>query len=193
MACFFCQSVQSDFHVDAMKHDFRNKQVVILPLGKNISKVFIHETQKKIREFIPNLIIQEGIPMPPSAYYPARKRYRADTLIRWLDRMADKDQIILGITHHDISTTKKPIPDWGVMGLGFQPGKACVASDFRLKRKKSFWKVAIHELGHTAGLKHCPVKTCLMRDAEGRDQTGEEKDFCSSCRERLKKAGWTLK
>lgn len=61
--------------------------------------------------------------------------------------------------------------DFGVMGLGYRPGKACVASSFRLNKEnldEQFYKIAIHELGHTQGLSHCPEKMCFMRSAEGK-------------------------
>jgi archaemetzincin len=75
------------------------------------------------------------------------------------------------------------------MGLGYRPGNACVASSFRLNTKnknEQFYKIAIHELGHTQGLKHCPDKTCFMRDAEGKNPTNEEKDFCQNCKKVLR-------
>ena len=94
-----------------------------------------------------------------------------------------------------ISTTKNEIKDFGVMGLGFRPGNACVASSFRLSKQNKLdqlFKVAIHELGHTQGLPHCEVKTCFMRDAEGKNQTNDEKEFCSSCKIKLEKKGWVF-
>lgn len=95
----------------------------------------------------------------------------------------------------DISTSKGEIKDWGVMGLGYCPGKSCVASSFRLsaqKRQQQFFKVAIHELGHTQGLAHCANKTCLMRDAEGSNYLNEETGFCENCKAVLVKKGWKL-
>ena len=80
----------------------------------------------------------------------------------------------------------------GVDGVDLQPGNAGVASDFRLRNKNNFFKVVIHELGHTAGLPHCPEKICFMRDAEGGDPTGEEKEFCEKCKGYLKSKGWKL-
>jgi archaemetzincin len=82
------------------------------------------------------------------------------------------------------------------MGLGYCPGKSCVASTFRLhgnNRFEKLVKVALHELGHTEGLNHCPEKTCLLRDAEGKDHLNEEKGFCASCKKYLIKKGWELK
>ncbi len=98
----------------------------------------------------------------------------------------------MGITTVDISTTKGKYQDWGVMGLAYKPGNAGVASSYRLKNKSAFWKIVIHELGHTAGLPHCSVKSCFMRDAEGGDHTGEEKEFCSKCKKTLVNNGWLL-
>ncbi|WP_326521356.1 matrixin family metalloprotease [Rhizosphaericola mali] len=102
----------------------------------------------------------------------------------------------LGLTSFDISTTKNSIKDWGVMGLGFEPGKACIASDFRLSSNEKLmqlFKVSIHELGHTQGLKHCKVKSCFMRDAEGRNPTNEEIEFCKTCKHTLISKGWRFK
>lgn len=52
------------------------------------------------------------------------------------------------------------------------------------------FKVAIHELGHTEGLPHCPVKSCFMRDSEGRNPTNEEKEFYPKCKKQLIDKGW---
>ena len=54
------------------------------------------------------------------------------------------------------------------------------------------FKVSIHELGHTQGLPHCVVKYCFMRDAEGRNPTNDEKDFCPACKTFLKQKGWNF-
>jgi archaemetzincin len=81
------------------------------------------------------------------------------------------------------------------MGLGYCPGTACIASSYRLKKGNKltqFYKVAIHELGHTQGLPHCSTKTCLMRDAEGGNPIDEENDFCPKCKKVLIAAGWAL-
>ena len=137
--------------------------------------------------------LKKPILLPSLAFYPKRNRYRADSLIHFLDRMTLDGQITIGLTSKDISTTKGDIPDWGVMGLGFCPGKACVVSAFRLSKgqmHEQLFKVALHELGHTEGLPHCPVRTCFMRDAEGRNPINEEKEFCPKCKAMLILKGW---
>lgn len=163
----------------------------LLPLGKT-NDAFVQQTYAGLKQFLPGLQLLPREPMPDMAYYQPRNRYRADSLIKWMRSRAKQNEVYLGITMQDISTTKGDNPDYGIMGLGYQPGQACVASNFRVRNKKDFYKVAIHELGHTAGLPHCPDKSCFMRDAEGTDPTGEEKGFCSNCKAYLKAKGWKL-
>ena len=148
-----------------------------------------------------DIIIKNSIQLPPKAFNFKKKRYRADSLIRYLGTFVKDGQLIIGLTSKDISATKGGNPDYGIMGLGFCPGRSCIASTYRLKGKnslKKLFKVAIHELGHTQGVaktktKHCPDKTCLMRDMEGKDHWDELKDFCSKCKPVLIKAGLKLK
>jgi archaemetzincin len=82
------------------------------------------------------------------------------------------------------------------MGLGFQPGNACVVSTFRLQKGElsdQLFKLSLHELAHTQGLPHCKNKTCFMRDAKGENHLDEEIGFCQSCKSFLKSKGWLLK
>ena len=150
-----------------------------------------NEFQKTFKK----VIINPRVNLPVRSYYPARSRYRADSLLSFLGRQTNDGCHTIGLTTKDISTTKGKNIDWGVMGLGNCPGKACVASSFRLKGKnpmEKLYKVAIHELGHTEGLPHCLVKTCFMRDAEGQDNTDQETGFCAACKHKLTQAGWTF-
>jgi len=134
-------------------------------------------------------------PLPRSAWYAPRSRYRADSLLRWLDSVAGTSYTrIIGLTHKDISATKDTIPDWGLFGLGALAGKACVVSTFRLRRnataevlRRRFVDVVVHELGHTFGLDHCPVVGCIMEDARGTIKTVDRSTgtFCESCRKLL--------
>ena len=165
--------------------------IKLLPLGKT-NALFVNTTFTELKSIVSNIDLLPHEEMPLFAYYAPRNRYRADSLIHWMRNRAKTNEVYLGITMQDISTTKGDNPDHGIMGLGYQPGRACIASNFRVRDKKNFYKVVIHELGHTTGLPHCPEKTCFMRDAEGTDPTGEEKDFCVKCKEHLKKKGWTL-
>lgn len=149
----------------------------------------------ELHKIYPNVEIKKAIDLPSSAYYKARNRYRADSLVGFLNKRATKGHVIMALTNKDISWTKGTIKDYGIMGLGLCPGNSCVASTFRLSKTNTLnqlFKIAIHELGHTQGLPHCPVKTCFMCDAEGKNHTNELNAFCENCRNHLMSKGWAL-
>ncbi len=156
-----------------------------------------HETVAKVTDGIknvyPNVKVLDAINFPENTYYKERNRYRADSIIKFLNKKTKEGFVTIGLTAKDISATRGKIKDFGIMGLGYRPGKACVASNFRLSkenRDEQFYKIAIHELGHIQGLPHCPEKMCFMRDAEGKNLTNEETDFCKKCKTFLINKNW---
>jgi archaemetzincin len=169
--------------------------IVIQPfLGFPPSQTTLVEQELK-KIYSGPIVVNEPIALPSSALNSSKKRYRADSLIKYLSKKTNKRSLTIGLTDKDISTTKGENKDWGIFGLGYMPGNACIASTSRLKGTNKFeklFKVAIHELGHTQGLDHCPEKTCLMRDAKGKDHLNELKEFCPPCKRVLIKAGWDL-
>lgn len=171
-----------------------NRVISIQPFG-NISSEEVSLFYKEIKKINPKAILQTSIPLPQNAYYLPRNRYRADSLIKFLNKFGNEDTVIIGITNKDISTTKNNYKDWGVMGLGYCPGNACVISTFRLSKLNKIiqtYKVGIHELGHTQGLPHCKNNNCYMRDAEGENPLNEEIYFCDPCKSFLIEKGWEL-
>src|SRR4051812_48499968 len=74
----------------------------------------------------PHIVLLKTINLPSTAFYPARTRYRADSLINFLNLRTKEGHVTIGLTNKDISTTKDSIADWGIMGLAFCPGKACI-------------------------------------------------------------------
>lgn len=162
----------------------------------DFSKSDLQMVAECLRTIYPTIVVNPSIPIPQSARNISRTRYRADSLIHILSRQTHEGHLTIGLTNQDISITKNGVADWGVMGLGFCPGKSCVASTFRLSKKnklEQLHKLAIHELGHTEGLPHCLEKSCFMRDAEGKNPTNEETEFCKRCKKKLINKGWLLK
>ncbi|MCS3531885.1 matrixin family metalloprotease [Chryseobacterium sp. JUb7] len=169
--------------------------VLVQPF-KDLNSESLNFVTSEIKKIYPNVKVLEAIDFPENAYYEERNRYRADSVIKFLNKETKERFVTIGLTSKDISVTKGKIKDFGVMGLGYRPGKACIASKFRLNKKNAdeqFFKIAIHELGHTQGLKHCPEKTCFMRDAEGKNHTDEETDFCKKCKTFLINKNWKFK
>lgn len=170
-------------------------QVVIQPLGE-VEESLLQTTKLAIESKI-NVTarISKPVPLPASAYYPPRRRYRADQILNFLNgqksRVGDK---ILAVTMVDVSTAKPPHADWGVFGLGILGGKSCVVSTYRLNKpgpktlRERVAEVALHEVGHTFGLEHCPTPGCLMNDAEGSIKSIDSSsgDFCPTCLHRIK-------
>ena len=169
--------------------------VVIQPFADMPASLTDH-VATELKGILPFVVVKSPIQLPATSYYSPRNRFRADTLIKYLAARTKDNQVTIGITTRDISTTKGNVEDWGVMGLSYCPGKSCVASSFRLSRSDKagqLFKVAVHELGHTQGLNHCIDRTCLMRDAEGKNTFSEETGFCIKCRTLLSEKGWRIK
>jgi len=170
-------------------------RIVYLQPFHGMPGAVVNDLANRLKKYYPAIRINKNIDLPANAWHAPRKRFKADSIIKFLKEQTTPGHFTIGLTDKDISTSKDKIADWGVMGLGYCPGRACVASSFRLpaKQKTGFlFKVAIHELGHTQGLPHCSQKTCYMRDAEGGNPLKEETAFCARCTLFLKSKGWTI-
>jgi archaemetzincin len=149
----------------------------------------------QLRKVLPQVEVLPPIPLPEEAYTAPRQRYRAERLLRHLSARTPGGYVTIGLTEQDISTSVHGQADYGIMGLGLMPGNACVASCRRLtkaRRDQQFFKIAIHELGHTRGLPHCPEAGCLMGDHGGRNRSDQQTDFCPKCEAHLIRQGWQL-
>jgi archaemetzincin len=177
--------------------------VYLQPLGAELPEADVALVEQALRAMLGIEVRRLArVDLPAAAYYRPRRRYRAEKLLTFLDTRLPRDGAwILGLTGVDISTTKGDVPDWGVLGLGELPGTSGVISAFRCHRKARgpeharirLAKVAVHEIGHTLGLDHCPTRGCLMEDAQGKVTTCDrEYDFCARCRDKLATAGRPL-
>lgn len=177
-------------------HRAPGRSVRLQPLGDDLADQDLAQARRAIeRHFGAAVEVLPRLPMPQAAYYPPRRRYRADRLLDALAELpAGTGQYTLGATAVDISWTKGAHEDWGVLGLARIGGSVGVVSSFRCgaaavgreRASERFGKVAAHELGHCLGLQHCATDHCLMRDAESRVATlDDSRGLCPRCRARL--------
>ena len=177
--------------------------IAIQPLGQKLPQDDVDMVRAGLTQvFGVKVIVLPRVPLPQGAYFAPRKRYRADKLLAFLRTVKPQNAFrVLGLTAADISTTKGRFYDWGILGLATLDGSSCVVSSFRTKKRargrrharERLSKVAVHEIGHTLGLEHCPTLGCLMEDAQGSVLTTDrEYNLCSKCRSTLKGSGYRL-
>ena len=139
-------------------------------------------------------VIEEEIALDPF-YSTDRKQYHSTEILRQLLPFAAVDEHhILGIMDEDIYI---PILTF-VFGEAQLGGKCALMSGHRLHQEfyglpedESLYmhrceKEAVHELGHTLGLKHCQNFECVMRYSNSvADIDIKRNVFCPGCSEVL--------
>ena len=131
-----------------------------------------------------SVTLSEAAALPPSAYDRDRGQFRAErllALVRGLD-----GRRILAVTGRDLYAEGLNF----VFGIADAPGRAAVISLARLRgggadeetfRTRAV-KEALHELGHTLGLPHCPNPLCLMHFSNSLDDTDRKSSrLCEAC------------
>jgi archaemetzincin len=147
----------------------------------------------RLREVF-GVIVEQHPPSfdPEMAFDPSRGQYNSRTLLGQLFGHKPPDATrVLGVTGVDLFI---PVLTY-VFGEAQLDGPAAVVSAYRLDNQlyglpanhdllfDRLCKEAIHELGHTFGLFHCPRQPCVMVSStyvEDLDMKGAE--FCLVCR-----------
>lgn len=135
--------------------------------------------------------IDEPLEDPDFAYNPGRGQYLAMSILQRLHgvRLADEEKL-LGVVDRDLY-----VPDLNfVFGLADPTAGVALISLTRLRAE--FYgqppngplfldravKEALHELGHTYGLRHCPDPDCVMHFSNSIEDTDRKRAvFCPHC------------
>ena len=123
------------------------------------------------------------------AFDAARRQYHSTAILAHLDRTF-RDDRVLGIAAVDLFV---PIFTF-VFGEAQISGRCALVTMHRLRQEfyglpadpsltdERLLKEAVHELGHTFGLRHCQDWTCVMTSSHSVDRLDlKSSDFCVAC------------
>jgi len=138
-------------------------------------------------------LITETAQTPEEAFSRTRKQYRSDIILDTIRSYAGRENTldrILGIVDVDLFVPRLNF----VFGEADCPGKAALISLWRLRPEfygkpsdteilvERSTKEAVHELGHTLGLKHCTNPFCVMYFSNSIFETDRKQTlFCNKC------------
>jgi archaemetzincin len=169
--------------------------ILLIAVGR-IDKKVIETLRNELREvFNKHVSIGREMPEPDYAFNKKRNQYFSTAI---LDTIAEQEEYsdyekILGIVDHDLY-----VPELNFV-FGEASKRVAVISLARLRQefyglpedRDLFYKrvltEAVHELGHTYGLRHCRDPHCVMFFSNSlidTDRKGSE--FCTLCKDRLK-------
>jgi archaemetzincin len=168
--------------------------IYVVPLG-DIGDAYLEAIAESIEEnFGLPVRIAPNQGIPSYALDVARQQYNSNLILQKLLHQAAPDGLkILGVTNVDLFN---PIFSY-VFGEAQFKGKGAVISSYRLMGNPDndvrqgcpplisrLEKEAIHELGHTFGLKHCPDPDCVMQYSVGLECADRKFSFfCPACRD----------
>ncbi|HKE20798.1 MAG TPA: archaemetzincin [Bryobacteraceae bacterium] len=120
-----------------------------------------------------------------------RSQYSSTAILQRLERSCDPDARVLGVAICDLYV---PVLTF-VFGEAQLDGNCAVVSTARLSDefyglparedllRQRLVKEAVHELGHTFGLRHCEDWRCVMTSSHAVERVDvKEADFCPKCR-----------
>ncbi|NLF87398.1 archaemetzincin family Zn-dependent metalloprotease [Candidatus Bathyarchaeota archaeon] len=138
-------------------------------------------------------VTSTAIAAPEHAYDKKRRQYNSTQILSDIQAYAQDRQEynrILGIIDADIYVTGLNY----VFGEAYIQGKAALISTWRLKPQYyaeepdrgalelRIVKEAIHEVGHTLGLQHCPRSYCVMHFSNSIFEVDKKQSlFCDQC------------
>lgn len=179
------------------------KKVCIIPIG-TIDKEILHYTQKELEDrFNVKIDVGRQLEDPAYAYHKQKKQYHSTKILRRIHKLGltGYDRI-LGIVDVDLYVPERTF----VFGEAVIKNKVAVISLTRLRQefydlpedltlfRKRIIIEAVHELGHTYGLRHCANNKCVMflsKILSDTDHKGAE--LCSNCEKIMEKKKDILK
>ena len=165
--------------------------IYLLPVGSTEGEVLTMLEQRLHQMLGWEIRRGAALPTPAGAYNAARKQYEALHVMRAVAELIPADATrVLGIMKEDLSIPMLTF----VYGQAQLRGRVALMSIARLQQEfyglpankeltiTRIVKEALHELGHTFGLVHCPTTSCVMTIANDIQQVDKKNcDFCGGC------------
>ena len=170
-------------------------KIGILPIGQAETAIALRVQENLVKVFPDTtcLVIDDKLPLFESAFDKKRKQYRSAVILSQIQGYAaEKTGLnrVLGVADVDLF-----VPDLNfVFGEATCPGKAALISLWRLRPEfygaapdmelflARTLKEAVHEVGHTLGLRHCTRPSCVMHFSNSIFDTDKKQSlFCDQC------------
>ena len=170
-------------------------KIGILRVGQ-VGSYVIKRVQENLNMIFPKTtcaLISQTMQIPSEAFNKTRQQYRSDMILSKVHDYALKDEAldhVLGIADVDIFVSELNF----VFGEAECPGKAALISLRRLRPEfygeasnmelflERITKEAVHEVGHSLGLRHCSNPFCVMYFSNSIFETDRKQSlFCTKC------------
>jgi len=170
-------------------------KIGVLPIG-HVTEAALMQIREGLTRVFPDttcVVVDAKLPLRETAFDKKRKQHQSHAIISEVQAYAVKNpdlNRVLGVVDTDIF-----VPELNfVFGEAVCPGKAALISLWRLKPE--FYgeapdmelfavralKEAVHEVGHTLGLRHCSRSSCVMRFSNSISDTDVKQSlFCDRC------------
>lgn len=167
------------------------QEIELVPIGAVDRATLAALREPLAQRFGAEVAIGRAIELRPEWYDPEPGQYRADAILDALEELHQDGRRLLGVTDADLYAPGYSFVFGqatvggccGVIGLArLRPEFYGDPPDERRFLERALIE-AVHELGHMAGLDHCPDPHCVMhfsRTLEDTDIKGP--DFCPRCR-----------
>jgi archaemetzincin len=164
--------------------------IQLVAIGEGVQTALLDELSARLaRQFRESVHVRPQPIDPSFAYDPVRNQYHATAILRQLNGSANGERL-LGVTGVDLYV---PIFTF-VFGEAQLAGHCALTSIHRLREDyyglptdreltaSRLLKTALHELGHTYGLRHCTDWSCPMASSTAVDRIDLKNDeYCLRC------------
>jgi archaemetzincin len=166
----------------------------VIRVGPTTNDYPLTTIRDQLSERFPNFTFENMRPLtnPSEAYDSLRGQYHSTRLLVLLEERLQTLRVnrLLGVAALDLY-----VPGMNfVFGEARCPGEVAVISTSRLKPaarderlfRERVLKEAVHEIGHTLGLRHCFDPSCVMHFSENIGDTDKKAaTFCGECQSSL--------